>query len=74
MSSVLTILLVFGILLVPQFYNSYYAKDNKLWKTLFLPGLVYGKNLSRDRRKRYFKIYLAIWLFIIIVNIILINH
>ena len=74
MSAFLIPILLFGILLGPQFYNTYYAKDNKLWKTLFLPGLVYGKNLSRDRRKRYCKIYLAIWLLIIIVNIILITN
>tara|TARA_B100000767_G_scaffold228791_1_gene219244 strand:- start:313 stop:531 length:219 start_codon:yes stop_codon:yes gene_type:complete len=69
MSALLIPLLLFGILLGPQFYNIYYAKDDKLWKTLFL-GLVYGNNLRRDRRKRYCKIYLAIWLFIIIVGVI----
>ena len=70
MSALLAPLLFFGILLGPQFYNTYYASDDKLWKTLFIPGLVYGTNLSRDRRKRYWKICLAIWLFIIIVGVI----
>lgn len=70
MSAILPALLLFGIIIGPQFYNTYYANENKLWKTLFLPGLVYSTNMKRERRKFYFKIYFGILVLGIIIGLI----
>lgn len=53
--------------LIPQVYNTWFAEDDKLWKH-FNIFIIWGTNLSRNKRKESFFYALGLLVFGLIIE------
>ena len=67
---IIGIFICLGIFIFPQVYNTFFSSDEKLWRTFFIPGIYYSKNLDREARKKYLFYYLIFWIAITIISLV----